>query len=140
MTQRIGIETAQGMVYLGEECEFLQQSGIWCEAILVSIGFYCDRTPRFDSSLGIGYPIISVRPIAPKVKRPMTDRECYNAIHKDGAEWKSSEDSEYTRIGGCVRTEYCGEICLVQGTSFPVKRCVIRYAPNEPWQKFEVGE
>jgi hypothetical protein len=85
MTQRIAIETPNGTVYLGEECEF-RVEGVWYEKTFDTLRYHADEWMLTNEKLGSWVPLDRIRPIQPKKMRPMNKSELVQLILK-GAEF-----------------------------------------------------
>lgn len=105
MTQRIPIETPNGTVYLGEECEYFTNERKWDNRGVISSVSYIDSSVYATIHFGvINWGIDKVRPIQPKKMRPMNKAELVQLVMK-GAEFFNRDGRSvvsppvYTRFG-----------------------------------------
>jgi hypothetical protein len=104
MTQRIAIETPNGTVYLGEDCE-AETLGKW-ELLHLSNIFADQNGTPFVGHYGRAqcFFLSQIRPIQPKKMRPMDKSELVQLVMK-GAEFYM----DCTKTGGTAFPEIYGE-------------------------------
>jgi hypothetical protein len=85
MTQRIAIETPNGAVYFGEECEKFKNK-MWSREIFTAIRMNGGVAEVSWGTMVVWYGLDCIRPIQPKKMRPMNKSELVQLILK-GAEF-----------------------------------------------------